>query len=85
MKDAGGRTKGDSSKSSGPCRVEYTWVSEATQGAESIVLVTFEPHGGQTHVTLTQSNVPDDELGRRHEDGWNWVLSMWAERFATHG
>ena len=28
-----------------PRRVEYTWVSEATQGVESVVLITFEPRG----------------------------------------
>lgn len=65
-----------------PRKVEYTWVSEATQGIESIVTVTFEPRGEQTEVTLRHSGVPDDEMGRRHEEGWTWVLSMVAERFA---
>jgi uncharacterized protein YndB with AHSA1/START domain len=66
-----------------PQRVEYTWMSEATKGAESIVLVTFEPRGDQTEVTLRHTGVPDDEMGRQHKDGWTWVLSMLAERF-TH-
>ena len=35
-----------------PRRVEYTWMSEATKGAESIVRVTMEPQGDQTEVTL---------------------------------
>jgi uncharacterized protein YndB with AHSA1/START domain len=65
-----------------PRRVEYTWVSEATQGVETVVAVTFEPRGEQTEVTLRHSGVPDDEMGRRHEEGWTWVLSMLAERFA---
>jgi uncharacterized protein YndB with AHSA1/START domain len=64
-----------------PHRVEYTWVSEGTQGVESVVAVTFEPRGGQTDVTLHHSGVPDDEMGRRHEQGWTWVLSKLAERF----
>jgi uncharacterized protein YndB with AHSA1/START domain len=65
-----------------PRKVEYTWVSEATQGIESVVAVTFEQRGDQTEVTLRHSGVPDDEMGRRHEEGWTWVLSMLAERFA---
>ncbi len=65
-----------------PSLVEYTWMSEATRGAESIVRVTFEPAGNQTQVTLQHTNVPDDELGRQHRDGWTWALSMLAERFA---
>ncbi len=65
-----------------PRCVEYTWVSEATKGVESIVTVTFEPRGDQTEVTLRHSGVPDDELGHQHKDGWTWMLSALAERFA---
>jgi uncharacterized protein YndB with AHSA1/START domain len=66
-----------------PSAVEYTWVSEATQGVESVVTVTFEQRGDQTEVTLRHSGVPDDEMGRQHKDGWTWVLSMLAERFVS--
>jgi uncharacterized protein YndB with AHSA1/START domain len=66
-----------------PRQVEYTWMSEGTQGVESVVTVTFEPRGDQTEVTLRHSGVPDDEMGRRHEQGWGWVLSTLAERFAA--
>jgi uncharacterized protein YndB with AHSA1/START domain len=62
-------------------RVEYTWMSEATKGAESMVLVTLEPKGDQTEVTLRHSGVPDDEMGHQHKEGWTWVLSMLANRF----
>jgi len=67
-----------------PRHVEYTWVSEATKGLESIVAVTFEARGDQTDVTLRHSGVPDDDMGRQHKEGWNWVLSMLAERFVQH-
>ena len=66
-----------------PRRVEYTWVSEATKGVESIVEVTFEARGDQTEVTLRHTGVPDDEMGQQHKEGWNWVLSMLAERFVA--
>ena len=66
-----------------PHQVEYTWVSEATKGLESIVAVTFEQRGDQTDVTLRHSGVPDDEMGRQHKEGWNWILSMLAERFVA--
>ena len=66
-----------------PRQVEYTWVSEATKGVESIVSVTFDRRGDQTEVTLRHSGVPDDELGRQHKDGWTWALSMLAERFVA--
>lgn len=66
-----------------PRQVEYTWVSEATKGVESVVAVTFDPRGDQTEVTLRHSNVPDDELGLQHKDGWSWTLGALAERFAA--
>jgi uncharacterized protein YndB with AHSA1/START domain len=66
-----------------PRRVEYTWMSEATKGAESIVLITLEPRGDATELTLRHSGVPDDEMGRQHKDGWTWMLSVLAERFAA--
>jgi uncharacterized protein YndB with AHSA1/START domain len=67
-----------------PGIVEYTWMSEATRGAESIVTVTFAPLGEETEVTLRHANVPDDEMGRRHADGWTWMLNLLAERFSIH-
>ena len=66
-----------------PHHVEYTWVSEATKGLESIVAVTFEARGDQTDVTLLHSGVPDDDMGRQHKEGWTSFLSTLAERFVT--
>jgi len=66
-----------------PRRLEYTWMSEATKGVESIVRITLEPRDEQTEVTLRHSGVPDDEMGRQHKEGWTWVLSALAERFAA--
>jgi uncharacterized protein YndB with AHSA1/START domain len=66
-----------------PHRVEYTWMSEATKGCESVVAVAFEARGAETAVTLRHSGLPDDAMGRQHEKGWTWVLSMLAERFGA--
>ncbi len=57
-------------------------MSEATQGVESTVMLTLAEKGTSTDVTLVHKNVPDDEMGRQHEKGWTWMLSMLAERFA---
>jgi uncharacterized protein YndB with AHSA1/START domain len=65
-----------------PRQIQHTWVSEATRGLESIVTVTFDAHGDQTLVKLHHANVPDDEMGRQHEQGWGFVLGALAERFA---
>ncbi len=66
-----------------PRKIEHTWVSEATRGAESVVTLTFEPRGDQTEVTIHHAGVPDDEMGRRHKDGWTWILSMLEQGMAA--
>ena len=66
-----------------PAHVKYTWMSEATKGIESIVDVSFSGHGEETEVTLRHSGVPDDDLGLQHREGWTWILSALAQRFAV--
>jgi uncharacterized protein YndB with AHSA1/START domain len=66
-----------------PHRIEHTWMSEGTQGAESVVTITLEPRGGQTEMTLQHSGVPDDEMGRRHQEGWSFILSAFGEALAS--
>lgn len=66
-----------------PYRVEYTWMSEATKGAESVVSVGMQPRGDDTEVTIHHSGVPDDEMGRKHKDGWDWILSILAQGMAA--
>lgn len=66
-----------------PRVVEFTWMSEGTKGAESVVTVTLQPRGDQTEVTLRHAGVPDDELGRKHKEGWTWILSALADALAA--
>jgi uncharacterized protein YndB with AHSA1/START domain len=63
--------------------IEHTWMSEATRGIESIVTITLEPKGSDTVLTLRHSNLPDDDMGRKHEEGWRFVAGALADRFAS--
>jgi len=36
-----------------------------------------------TPAEIYHANVPDDDMGRRHEEGWGYVLGAIAERFAS--
>ena len=63
-------------------RAQYTWMSKFTRGLESIVTVTFEAKDGDTLVTLTHTNLPDDDYGRLHDDGWAACLGLFIEQFA---
>ncbi len=63
--------------------IEHTWMSEATRGIETTVTVSLEPAGDGTLLTLKHADVPDDEMGRGHEAGWNFVVEAIEQRFAT--
>jgi uncharacterized protein YndB with AHSA1/START domain len=65
-----------------PSKVQYTWMSLHTRGLESLVTVTFQRKGEDTLLTLRHENLPDDEYGRGHEKGWEYLVSEFANRFA---
>ncbi len=65
-----------------PRRIEYTWVSEATRGLESLVTLTFEHKGDKALVMLQHAGVPDDDFGHQHRDGWGGVLDAFGDLFA---
>jgi uncharacterized protein YndB with AHSA1/START domain len=66
-----------------PKKVQYTWMSRHTRGLESVVTVTFQKKGDDTLLTLNHANLPDDEMGRAHDDGWKHYLGLFDQRFAT--
>jgi uncharacterized protein YndB with AHSA1/START domain len=55
-----------------PGRLQHTWMSPNTLGEESIVTLTFKKQGEDTLMTLVHSDLPDHELARGHEKGWNY-------------
>jgi uncharacterized protein YndB with AHSA1/START domain len=65
--------------------VENTWMSRSTKGLETTVRVTFAAKDGGTQVTLVHLGVPDDEMGRQHQGGWDWMLGMLAESMDKRG
>jgi uncharacterized protein YndB with AHSA1/START domain len=66
-----------------PERMQHTWVSPNTLGLESTVTLTFERQGEDTLMTLVHSDLPDHELARGHENGWNYFLGIFHEQFGT--
>ena len=63
-----------------PKKIQYTWMSLHTRGLESLVTATFQRRSEDTLMTLRHENLPDDEYGRGHEKGWEYLLSRFADR-----
>jgi hypothetical protein len=47
------------------------------------VTITLEPKGNDTLLTLHHSNLPDDDMGRQHDEGWKFVTGALADGFAS--
>jgi hypothetical protein len=47
------------------------------------VTVTFKKKGDETLMTLVHSDLPDHELARGHEKGWNYFLDIFPGQFGN--
>ena len=56
-----------------PERLVFTWASEYSF-EDSIVVLTFEPEGSGTRVTLTHDRFRNEEMRENHEKGWTAIL-----------
>jgi len=64
-----------------PHRIQHTWMSPNTLGVESTVTVTFKKKAEDTLMTLVHSGLPDDDLAKGHEKGWNYFLGIFPNQF----
>ena len=63
-----------------PRLLEFAWMSEATRGLDSRVTIEMTPSRGATDLVLTHNGLPDDEMGRGHEEGWKHFTGILAEK-----
>ncbi len=63
-----------------PRLLEFTWVSEASLGKESVVLIELTARGAQTDLTLTHDGLPDEQQAKSHHGGWSGFLDGLVDR-----
>jgi len=61
--------------------IAHTWMSPYTRGLESVVTVTLRANGGDTLLSLTHANLPDDDWGSMHQDGWGGYVQKLSAQF----
>jgi uncharacterized protein YndB with AHSA1/START domain len=63
-----------------PARIRFTWSSDMGGGFDSVVTVTFQPHGdAETLMTIYHAPLPDALRGD-HESGWTLIAWQLAHR-----
>lgn len=65
-----------------PRLLEFTWVSEGTQGKESVVTIELTARGAQTELVLSHEGLPTGEAGESHRGGWTEFLESLGGRLA---
>ncbi|WP_394828642.1 SRPBCC domain-containing protein [Pendulispora albinea] len=61
-----------------PRLVEFTWMSEGTEGKESIVKVELTPIGEATDLRIVHSGLPTEKWRKSHLDGWTDIAAAIA-------
>jgi uncharacterized protein YndB with AHSA1/START domain len=65
-----------------PSLVRHSWVSRNTLREESTVTVTFREKGEGTLLTILHSGLPNEDMARAHEKGWNAISDRFSSIFA---
>jgi uncharacterized protein YndB with AHSA1/START domain len=63
--------------------IELTWLTAATNGAETVVTVEMAPAGAGTRLKLAHAGFPDETSRDRHQEAWPWVLAQLDQRTAN--
>lgn len=63
-----------------PHLLEFTWVSEGTQGKESVVTIELVARGARTELTLKHEGLPSEATAEDHKGGWSDFLTRLVDR-----
>src|SRR5579864_1089367 len=62
--------------------VQMTWVTAATGGVQTVVIVELASKGAGTELHLSHAGFPDEASRKRHYDAWPKVLAELDRRLA---
>ena len=56
-----------------PERLEFTWISQATDSKQTVVTIDFLERDGRTELVLTHRRLPPTQVGS-HRAGWTDIM-----------
>jgi uncharacterized protein YndB with AHSA1/START domain len=65
-----------------PERLEFTWISEATDHRPTVVTIEFLERDGGTELVLTHRRLPANQV-ESHRRGWSDILRLLGDRFVA--
>jgi uncharacterized protein YndB with AHSA1/START domain len=68
-----------------PRQLVITWLSAATQNAETLVSVDIRAHHRGTEIVLTHRQLPDAGATASHRRGWTQIVDGLAAHFERAG
>jgi uncharacterized protein YndB with AHSA1/START domain len=60
-----------------PNRLQFTWISDATEHRRTVVTVEFLERDGDTELVLTHQRLPASQVGS-HQGGWTDIMTKLA-------
>jgi uncharacterized protein YndB with AHSA1/START domain len=61
-------------------KLVFTWHSDATRHAQTLVTVEFNVRDQGTEVVVIHERMPDQEAGLQHINGWNRALALLGQQ-----
>lgn len=68
-----------------PNKLVFTWISNITDGRETVVTIELFERSDRTELVLTHEELPHEKAVEMHKRGWTTIVDTLSERIAADG